>query len=219
MGPNGECRRLERFLNHYGRDTWPVVVIENGSDPETCKRASGKYGIEIINLQPHLKRGYPIGGTNHNYPSIWRAYWSVKELLNRFERVFYVATDARVVSQRLMNWMLSIESGWATLWSAEYQCAASEIQVITRDCVAFENFFAGPCNPDKYNGLHEERVLPFTHIEKGFVGDRYGEFMPAPPFIDYNRRMDYYTQTPDSMEFDDTQFPVIRPVDGRVVVA
>ena len=217
-GEDGGCRRLERFLHHYS-GAFPTLILDNGSSMESWFNAWERYQVPILPLQPHYKRGLPIGGTNHDYASAWRNYWVIRDLLQCWERILFIATDAFVVSQRLMDWLLSIESGWVTLWSPEYKCPASEIQVITRGCKAFEDFFAGPCDPYKYNGLHEEMVLPFTMVEKGFAGDRYGEFVPVPPFIDYNGEIDYFTQVPDHPEFDDAQFPVVRRVNGKVVVA
>jgi hypothetical protein len=163
-----------------------------------------------FNLQPN----YPRGG-GHNYPNVWRAYWWIRDnLLTRYERVYYIATDAYVLSQRLMDWMEAVEAGqWTALWCHNHPEA--QIQVITRGCKAFEDFFAGPCDPFKYNGLMEENTLPFTHVEKGFVGNRYGEIHPI---RGYEPEMDYYTQVPDALDFDDEQFPVVRRVNGKIQV-
>jgi len=212
-GEGDGCRRVERFLAHYG-DTFPVILLDNGSSPETCERFAAKHGIEVVNLQPHLVRG-----EGHSYPSVWRLYWQIKSLLERYEKLYFLATDAYILSQRLIDRLEAINDGWTALWCPVYECPASEIQVITRGCREFENFFAGECNPDRFNGLWEEISLPFTRVIKGLWGDRFGEFKPTAPFIGYEPGMDFYSQVPDDERFDDGQFPVVRRIDGKVTVS
>jgi hypothetical protein len=189
----------------------PRFVFDNGSDIKTCFEFEKKFGPVVENLQPHYPRKEML-----YYPNVWRAYWFIKRLLEGgpYEKVIYIATDAYILSQRLADYIEGLDSGWTALWSPKYNFSEPCIQVITH-CKEFEEFFAGECDPFKYNGQVEECVLPFTHIEKGFVGDRYGEF--EPPNL-YNPDMDYYTQVPDSFDWDDSVFPVLRRVDGKIQV-
>src|SRR5579862_3082367 len=106
-----------------------------------------------------------------------------------------------LLSCRHHLYLESLRSGWTALWCPRYQSPATEISVITR-CKAFEDFFAGDCDPFKYNGLHEEITVPFSHCEKLFVGDRYSEFEHAARV--YKPEMDYYTQVPDDLDFYET---------------
>lgn len=169
----------------------------------------------IISLQPNYPRVSML-----DYPNVWRAYWTIKKLLGLYDKIYYIATDAYVLSQRLMDYLELLDSGWITLWSKKYEFPEACIQVITR-CPEFYEFFSGNCDPLKYNGQVEEITLPFTHVEKGFIGDRYSEycaedmlnFYPVTPL-----HADYYTQVPDSLDFNDSVFPVIRRVDGQVTV-
>lgn len=200
------CRRLLRFYKHYG-NTWPTVILDNGSEPAYCDMVSAHLAIEVVNLQPHL----PYKDGTLEYPAVWRTYWYVKELLKEYEKVIFLATDAYICSQRLVDYIEAIDSGWTALWCPKYSFPATEISVIVRGCAAFEKFFAGDCNPDFYNGLCEENTVPLTHVEKGFVGDRYGEDK-----IPYSGQ-DYYTQVSDDPTWDDSQFPVLRRIDGKVI--
>lgn len=195
MGRSGECRRLERFLAHYAPLELDTLFIDNGS-----VRGPIKPRLKIVYLDPH----YPRGGML-DYPAVWRSYWTLKRFLDDYDRIFYIATDAYVLSNRLMRYLESRTEGWTALWSPKYRFPEACIQVITR-CDAFMNFFSGPCDPFKYNGLVEEMTLPFTHVEMGFTGDRYGEYDLVPR---YGSFMDYYCQVPDSFDWDDSQFPVL----------
>lgn len=207
-GDDGECRRVERFLHHYN-STWPVVLVDNGSAAETCARLSDKHSINVINAQPNFPRG-----PGNDYANVWRVYWYIKEALMEYEKVIFLATDAYILSQRLVDYIEAIDKGWTALWCFKYAYPATEISVITRECAAFEEFFAGDCDPFKYNGEMEERTVPLTHVEKGFFGDRYGEW---PPYRPYSPEMDYYNQVPDDLDFDDSPFPVLRRVNDKVV--
>jgi hypothetical protein len=207
---NGRCRRLERFMHHYG-NSWPVVLLDNGSATDTCTWIEAKYDIRVVNAQPHLPR---IAVTD--YPAIWRCYWYVKKLLEEYEKVVLIATDAYILSQRLADYIEGLDSGWTALWSPKYNCPATEIQVIVRGCKAFEDFFSGDFDL-RYNGKMEETIVPLTHVEKSFVGDRYGEYeFPQNGYAPGVQ--DYYTQVPDSLDWDDSVFPVLRRVDGKIQV-
>lgn len=200
MGKDGKCRRLRRFHHHYN-GIHDLIVFDNGSSPETV----AKYGINITSLQPHLPRGDML-----TYPAVWRVYDQIKRVLEDYEKVIFLATDAYILSQRLIDYIEALDSGWTALWSPKYNFPATEIQVIVRGCKAFEEFdFLGqqPGMPP------EELRVPLTHIEKGFIGDRYGEFAePCPPLA----MLDYFTQVSDSEDFDDAAFPVLRRLNGKV---
>jgi len=210
-GEDGGCRRLDRFLHHY-QGCWPIRIIDNGSGPNHWYGISGD--VEVTNAQPH----YPRAGLL-DYPAVWRWYWFIKDLLKEYDKVIAIATDAYILSQRLADYIEGLNSGWTALWSPKYNFPATEIQVITKHCANFQNFFSGNEDVYKYNGRIEELAVPLTHVEKGFVGDRYGEYDfndivklgPKTPFDG-----DYYTQVPDNM--DDAVFPVLRREDGKLVV-
>jgi len=205
------AKRLPRFIDYY-QGLCPVTVIDNGSSPATGRQWANtlKSAAYILTATPHYDRASML-----DYPYVWRNYWVIKDLLQTYDRIFYIATDARIISQRLLDYLEGLEEGWVALWSPKYNFPEPCIQVITR-CEEFEEFFAGPCDPFKYNGQIEELTLPFTHVEHGFMGDRYGEYGPGevvPPLAE----MDYYTQLPDE-GFDDSLLPVIRRIDGKATV-
>jgi hypothetical protein len=212
------CRRLNRFIEHYG-DSWPIEVLDNGSARESQDSFlsdrmfdAPTQSIIITNAQPHYARGPDINGAaSWDYKNVWRCYQYIRdELLPRYEKVIFLATDAYICSQRLVDYIEALDSGWTALWSAKYNFPATEIQVIVRGCKAFDDFFAG--DPLRYNGLCEETTVPLTHVERGFVGDRYGETQE--PYTG----QDYYTQVSDSLDWDDNVFPILRRREGKVMV-
>lgn len=192
---DGRCRRVERWLDHY--EPWGLypIILNNGPiDTSPCPTRAVS-----VACWPHFE----TNTFRWNYPHVWRNYWYIKDLLANYDRVFFIATDAYVLSDRLADYLFSLESGWTALWCRAYRMPEPQIQVITK-CPEFMEFFKGECAPMRYNGACEEITLPFTWVETGFVGDRYGDMVPPPP---YQKSMDYYAQVPDDMDWDDSQFP------------
>jgi len=205
----GRCRRLDRFIRYYNL-MWPTVVLDNGSSRSSLA-LYWQPKLKIINQQPHYDRPSML-----DYPAVWRNYWTIKGLLNEYDRIFYIATDARILSQRLLDYIEGLESGWTALFSPKYNFPEPCIQVITK-CPAFERFFFGECDRMRYNGNIEELTLPLTHVEKGFIGDRFSEYGPEeviPPMDTW----DFVTQVSDSPDFDDSVFPVVRRIEGKATI-
>jgi hypothetical protein len=208
---NGRCRRLDRFMHHYG-NAWPVVVLDNGSSPDTCSWVAAKHTIRVVNAQPHEPRYSML-----DYPAVWRSYWFMKSLLGEYEKVVHCATDAYILSQRLLDYIEGLDSGWTTLWSPKYNFPASEIQVVVQGCKAFEDFFSGEYDL-RYNGHAEETICPFTHVEKRFVGDRYSEYHSNDGPIPHIHQRDFETQVTDQLGWDDGVYPLVRRVAGKLVL-
>lgn len=199
---DGGCRRLRRFLERWA-DTYPIFIIDNGSVGDIPELPPG---VELLRCYPHYERG-----PGNDYPMVWRLYWQIKDLFAEYDRIFFFSPDSAICSQRMMDYLESLTTGWTAMWCHNHP--ESQIQVIT-PCREFMKFFYGPCDPYKYNGAHEEKTLPFTHVERGFIGDRYGE-LGSPPYIPGT--VDYYTQVPDDPNWPDF-LPIIRRVDGEVKV-
>lgn len=201
------CRRLERFLEHYG-DSWPVVVLDNGSKPESCLAAE-RPGVKIVNAQPHLTRPEFLV-----YPAVWRFYYYAKTLLEEYEKVIIASTDAYICSQRLVDYVESIQTGWTSLWCPKYNFREDSLSVIVRGCETFENFLPGEFHPDFRRGEVTEEVVQ-SYAERGFIGDRYDEGADYPR--SWNCSMDYYAQVPDDPNWEGN-FPILRRIDGQVLV-
>ena len=201
-------------MHHYG-NAWPIYVIDNGSSPEACAKVRAQYPDITLYNAPHLE----YGREPHAYPHVWRFYDHLKTLFDEYEKVIVLATDAYILSQRLVDYIEGIDFGWTALWCHNHP--ATEISVIVRGCKAFDDFAA---DPYKLMGNMEEVVVPLTRIEKYFTGNRYGELNWRPGDTPTVAEMDYFTQVPDGYAWPDGElwsddiFPVLRRVDGRVVV-
>ena len=111
-----------------------------------------------------------------------------------FDRVIHIESDAFVISEAARAFLMGFKDGWAGLWSPLYAMPESAIQVAAGDGLrALAAFARAP-----YAGMigqDHERALPFTHVERGLTGDRYGEgdkFIPGDA--------DYAAQVPSTMD-------------------
>jgi hypothetical protein len=97
-----------------------------------------------------------------------------------FDRVIHVESDAFIVSERLCQHFNEIENEWVILWCPHHAFPESGIQVMAGSGAdMFFEFAKTPCS--QLLGRTAEWGMPRTRIEKGFIGDRYGEYLKHVP--------------------------------------
>ena len=88
----------------------------------------------------------------------------------------------------MFDYIDNFNEGWLAMWCPRHGFPESSIQVICED--QFDKFKEViNLGEDSFRGKQAERSLPFTHVEKTFVGDRFGEVMDT-----QRRGMDYFCQ-------------------------
>ena len=74
----------------------------------------------------------------------------------------------------MIEYVEFISDGWVALWCPKYNYAEMAFQIVAGTQIAdFSLFFSQPYH--NLRGRNHETMLPFTHLEKNFVGDRYGD--------------------------------------------
>lgn len=162
--------------------------------------------LSIFQFGEHLARGSsgfpPVtpadDRANFDYPYCWRGFWFLRDLfvLYKFEKIILIDTDMFVLTKRVAKYIKEAR-GWTALWSEKYQFPETSLSVIEGDGVQkFLEFTNRPWQ--EFLGRKMETTLPYTHVEKGFIGDRYGEYtyretVPVNP--------DYYGQCPINVLF------------------
>lgn len=127
------------------------------------------------------------------YPGWWRSFTFSVKIAQKysFDKIIHIESDFYVVSPRLTTYLKELKSGWTALWSETYRFPETAIQVICQDRFAdLEKFYKKGTEFYMKNKIFAEKKLPFTKIEKGFLGGRYGEkreLLPdnIPPNADY----------------------------------
>lgn len=130
------------------------------------------------------------------FPGWYRSYGFAAEYAERFgyERAIHVESDAYLITRRLQDRIEATHRGWSALWCPRHRMPEMAVQVIAgRHRRRWLDLCRKPYESWLSGTLHE-RVIPWSRIERGFVGDRYGEMGGAVP-----RDADYAAQTPPDL--------------------
>jgi hypothetical protein len=110
------------------------------------------------------------------YPGWWRSFLHSVNVARmvKADKIIHIESDAFIFSDRLFQQIRDQESGWSCLWSPHFRLPETAIQVICHD--QFHKIEAlQQCKQSDLDGHFAENILPFTHIDKSLIGDRYGE--------------------------------------------
>jgi hypothetical protein len=92
-----------------------------------------------------------------------------------FEKVIHVESDAFIISERLSTFFNEMNNEWVTLWCPKHSMPESGVQAMAGTGLdLFYEFAIKPYN--ERIGPTAEHGFPRTRVEKGFNGDRYGEY-------------------------------------------
>lgn len=186
--------RMQKFVEYYlsiqeslGFDK--LILLDNGSfisHKESFKELKCFEFIDFIEMN-----NLPYDLTkNYYYPHGWRSIYYMKELIEEgYKKIIYCDSDGFIVSKKLANHIKNMTSGWTGFWCKRHSFPDVNPSVLCED--TFKYFINYTQLGWNYRlGLEMERVLPFTHIEKGFNTDRFGEYEDKSLKLD----MDYYGQ-------------------------
>jgi len=189
--------RVERWIAHHAQfldylDA-QLLLIDNGSSDVAMSRMLARTarmpetGIVSVDIQrPKITRDGLLG-----YGYTWRTVYGLQAHLERFDRIIYAESDFFICSRQLLDWATSVE-GFATVWCARYRFPESAFFVLTKGCEAYEQYVAAAPWESRIGEVIEE-ALPWTHVAREFVGDRYRESHDDPPLPS---RCDFVAQMP-----------------------
>jgi hypothetical protein len=182
--PEAYERRYQKWINHHW-DALPnehMFFIDDGSNLDLFKGV----GVGIMSFPD--RRGENWSSHPANHEGWWRSFGASLGLAKERDcrKIIHVESDAYIISARLARYMGELNSGWTALWCPTHNFPESSIQIICED--QFERFDAflnrEPSELAKL-GLAEQ-VLPFTHVEKNFIGDRYEHGRSPPEYVDFH---------------------------------
>lgn len=187
---NNNLQRYQKYLDYYKSRYYKfgalnLLFLDDGSErkyldllkipiflseelPESLPE------ISIITFLSHLGRP-----TAYDLKGWWRSFLMSPHIVEKygFDKLVIVESDAYVFSDKLFKYIEEISTGWVVLWCPRHRFPEPSIQVITKDSFEEMKKVVSTCVKDKI----AEHVLPFTFIEKGFKGDRYGEYQDFIP--------------------------------------
>ena len=124
-----------------------------------------------------------------------------------FEKIIHLESDAFLISDRIQRHFNQFTSGWFAVWCEAYLFPEIAIQAAAgNEIAAMAAFVREPYS--QLAGQIHEYLIPFTHIERAFIGNRYGEMIGHVP-----RQADYSTQTHSGQP--DAFYWWISSADGR----
>ena len=164
---NGRVKSWYQYYKPSKVNRDQILVIDDGSPcrPDFISEE------EFKTFQPHFGKlkGLILPGWFRSF-----SYAGVYAQDNKFEKIIHLESDAYLLTDRIIDFVNGIETGWHTMWCPRHGMPEPSIQIICKDqFVAFNHFFNVPYGT--YAGVCIDGMLPYTQIHHEFVGDRYGE--------------------------------------------
>ena len=106
----------------------------------------------------------------------WRSFLFSLDIARAygFERIVHVESDAFLLSRRIVDRINATTDGWTAYWCPQYGVPEPALQVIAHD--QFDAMAAvAERGLDALTVALAELTIPFTRIERGYAGNRYGE--------------------------------------------
>ena len=99
---------------------------------------------------------------------------------NGFEKLVHLESDAFVISEKMQDYINNLTDGWTAPYCNRYRRPESAIQIIAGSGLSLYRAFASR-DIESLAGKVIEKELPLTHVESGFRGDRFREFIDHVP--------------------------------------
>ena len=93
-----------------------------------------------------------------------------------------------------MDFINGTNAGWTVFWCAKWGIPETSLQIVCDDCFAALEQVRGTPYATHYVGKPIEGLLPYTQIEKGIYGNRYGEYRSqVPNYADFAVQVNEHT--------------------------
>ena len=141
------------------------------------------------------------------YPGWYRSFCFAARFaeLHKFEKVVHIESDGFIITSRMQQYINAVKDEWVAPAIQSHAMPESAIQIIAGS--GLESWFKFARIPySNIVGTAAENILPFTLVEGGFIGSRYGETLHHVP-----READFVTQTNPSMRGQRAYYWWIRP--------
>ena len=198
-------KRYRRWVDaiRAGRLAWDCILLVDDGSPvlPDWDDLSPDGALVLHHFENRLGRHALL-----DFPGWYRSFCFAAEyaMANGFDKVVHVESDSFLITASVQDYVNSIGDGWVALWCPRHGFAEKAIQVMAGTGLA--SYAALARRPhDDFAGREFEIQLPFSHVERRFKGDRYGEF-PAPVPVD----ADYAVQAHEL--FDPDYFWFLPPI-------
>lgn len=172
---------VERYVlwSKYYHALFPdtqLVIFHDGPNANLWSESSAlvKY------LTPHLGRPSHL-----DHAGFFRSFLQIPEYLYKSKKVIWIDWDFMIVTQRFLDWICDITTGWRTVWCPQFDFPESSLQIICADQLESFKLFRQRWIATAKN-VEIERHIPFTEINRNYIGGRYSDKAePVPANADY----------------------------------
>src|SRR4051794_18743119 len=206
---NERWGRWLKAIAHSGLEADKILIVDDGSPllPDWP-------GVAVFPADPSIAddsrvaihhfadcRGQRVNG--EPFPGWYRSFaYAVLYGMDRgFDKIIHIEADAFLITDHIVNYFNSVDCGWIALWCRRHNWPESTFQIINSDQFeACRKFFSQPYSAHLGPPYRApEQLIPFTLINKSFIGDRYGESEDTVPFdadyvsqVKWGRGPEYY---------------------------
>lgn len=170
---------------------WPELHVLSGDVIGEAFTVRAPGGAMLFHFRQHLGRAAVLDFPGWHRSFVFAALFAAA---NGFDRVIHVESDALLLSARARAFVAAFSDGWAALYAPRFDMPESAVQVAAGSGLRVLAGFARQPYAAMVGKTHE-REMPFTHVERGLVGDRVGE-TPG----DLPAGWDYAAQVPSRRE-------------------
>ena len=203
--------RWERWIDYYQERKGALgaerlFLVDDGTPLGAIPPA-----LSIVSADEPLPERLPEGPTMFRFarrlgrssitlfPGWWRSFTFASQVARRysFSKIIHCESDAYVISHRLAEYIRTLGHGWTAFWCPRHAFPEAALQVICGGAIADLEHLHGTARESWYRAGpadFAELCLPFTNVNRGFRGDRYGEYGD-----EYPDNADYVCQTRMSM--------------------
>jgi len=170
---NGRYKSWYDYYSNSKVNHDQIVIFDDASpvEPDFCKEG------EYFRFSPHLGRQAHL-----DYGGWYRSFAMAAKYAqeNGFDKIIHAESDAYLLSDKIIDFVNSLNSGWHTFWCTRHNLHESALQVICSDQIkAYRDFTDKPY--DVYRHQLIDKIFPYTGIHTIFQGDRYGEYLDRIP--------------------------------------
>lgn len=118
----------------------------------------------------------------YDYPGWFRSFAlaAVYAQTYGFEKVIHIESDAFLISRRIQDYCNAVEDGWVAFLCPRYNFPETGIQIMAG--TGLRRFYRLAAQPySDFARQPIETALPFTRVERRFIGDRYGDYLTYVP--------------------------------------
>lgn len=194
--------RYRKWLNFFLRSELyrdQILIIDDGSPTVPTWRGVGYFEV-LPDAQPSEKTvlfhfrenlGRPA---ILDYPGWFRSFVFAAEYARKygFNKIVHIESDCFLYSPRIVEFVNNLALGWVAFWCPRWSFPETCIQVVCADQLSNYLALGALQYSESFCGKTIETLLPFTHVRKDFIGDRYGEYLQWVP-----EDADYACQIPD----------------------